>query len=105
MFEYIHIDSDVEVALGKPAEPLPDDLSRQLYALALNLKGIQDVQIWMTYVEEIIDPPEIVVWIRVDPDGDHDRINQELSAALAEIIPTDRMLKIWIIPGQPNPWK
>lgn len=83
-----------EVFLGRPAKPMPQELSDAIGEMVQGIEGIREAYLPQCYVKAEVDPPAQILVLLLDDPADQ-RILDAVGQGLARILPQGVHLDVW----------
>jgi hypothetical protein len=91
----LSIKAGSQLYVGRPARPMPQQLSQAISELVAGTKGIQEAHLPQVFVKDTMEAPAQVLIVVIDPSAPRDQVLQGVAASLRRLLPKGAYLDIW----------
>lgn len=88
------IPKDTSVFLGRPAKPMPQQLSDAIGEMVRGIVGIREAYLPQCYVKDIVEPPAQIMVLVLD-NADDQTVLDAVGQGLSRVLPQGVHLDVW----------
>jgi len=88
------IQKDTSVFLGRPARPMPQQLSDAIGEMVRGIPGIREAYLPQCYVKDIVEPPAQILVLVLDDTYDQ-TVLDAVGQGLSRVLPQGVHLDVW----------